>query len=257
MTVIIEEQDLHIDADEWKSVVGMGLKEDYLEQLVEEYLANGGQIQEVPPGVTAECFQVKISGFNVVDSAQASLRIKQRVARRSKADEELVTKLNDLLGHHVRKDMRKMLGISDGKLQRLLNDYFADDPRADASRASPNGRDEPETIARRVKEVQAAGVKGMSATIKAVGTSYPMMRRLIQMGMVKVEKTNRHQKALEQPGKIAELVARVEAAKAAGASGHQKVARAAHIGIERLRWLIDQGFVEVQAGRPGRKVTDA
>jgi len=44
MTQIIEEVEIHIAADEWRTVIGMGLKEDWLASKVDEYLANGGTI---------------------------------------------------------------------------------------------------------------------------------------------------------------------------------------------------------------------
>lgn len=51
---IQEKEEYIIEADAWSSVPGMKLKDDWLESLVYEYVANGGTIQHVAPGVISE-----------------------------------------------------------------------------------------------------------------------------------------------------------------------------------------------------------
>lgn len=195
MTMIIEEQELHIGADDWKQVVGMGLKEDFLEEMVQEFLARGGEIQVIPIGVATEALQAKISGYNVVDAAQANLRTQQRIARRSKQDERLVMKLEGILGNHARKELCEILHVSDGKLQRLLREYFHDDPRADDVREGVRDYSNPANLERWVMQVRAAqaqGVRGMWKTAKAANIGYDTLKVLIKKGLVKVDKLDRN-----------------------------------------------------------------
>ena len=187
---MIEEAEVVIEADEWKSVVGMGLREDWLAALVDDYVANGGTIQQVPIGASAD---VPVA-FNTVDGAHTNKQRSGRMNTIQKGDEKMVAIIEAHLGQCARDELMALLKCSDSKFQRLLNVYFHDDERADPYRAVPHGDYIQANHARFVKlinEVQARGVVGRSNVAKAAGIAYNTVNKMISMGLVDVPKVDR------------------------------------------------------------------
>src|SRR5690606_7752005 len=117
------------------------------------------------------------------------------LARQRKEDERLVMKLDGLLGDHARKELCALLKISDGKLQRLLKEYFHDDPRADSVREGVKDYSDPanqERLVMRVRAVQQEGVRGMRKTANAAGIAFDTLSMLCRKGLVHVDKLDRN-----------------------------------------------------------------
>src|SRR3546814_19351321 len=99
---MIEEADIHIEADEWMSVVGMGLRYDWLEYLVEEYVSSGGTIQRVPPGASAEV----PTPFNTVNREHTEIQRRGRMNTIQKGDEKMVAIIKEHLGLCAREELK-------------------------------------------------------------------------------------------------------------------------------------------------------
>lgn len=189
MTAIIEEEEITVEADEWRSVVGMKLKEDTLAALVDEYLAQGGQITVVEPGQTTGIIQQHYSAFNKTDQSYELIQRKKR--RMEDKDAKLVPEVDKILDRYTeltRTEMRKLLGLSSYTFTRILNTYFRQDPRhlkIDEAFLHRRALDQVE----RVKKAMAEGVTGRDAVAKAAGIGSHTLYRLIQDGMVWVPKS--------------------------------------------------------------------
>jgi hypothetical protein len=183
------EEEIRVEADEWKSVVGMGIREDWLESMVAEYVANGGAIQVVPQGASAE-----VPKFNTVDREHTEVQRRGRMNTIQKGDEKMVAIIEQHLGQCARDELMALLKCSDSKFQRLLNVYFHDDERADPYRAVPHGEyldRNTERFVKLIQEAQARGVVGRSNVAKAAGIAYNTVNKLVKKGLVDVPKVDR------------------------------------------------------------------
>lgn len=188
MTMIIEEQEIRIGADDWRSVVGMGIKEDTLASLVEEYLANGGTISTLETGKSSEIIQSQISGFNSVSSKHTDVIMQRRKRRQEKDDNSMIPKVDAMLNNYAtmtRADMCKALGISNDRLLRLLDIYFKGDPRVAELEHTYMRIKTAERVAR-VKEAQALGIEGRDAVARFCRMGTDVLRKLHEAGLVNV-----------------------------------------------------------------------
>lgn len=193
---MIEEVEVRVEADEWRSVVGMGIQEDWLESMVAEYVSSGGAIQYVPPGVSAEV----PAPFNTVDREHTEVQRRGRMNTVRKGDEKMVAIIDKHLGQCARDELMALIKCSDSKFQRLLNVYFHDDGRADPYRTVPHDEyieRHTERFVAAIKKAQADGIVGRSNVAKAARVSYATVNKLIKRGLVNVPRVNRAGKTID------------------------------------------------------------
>lgn len=192
MTQIIEEVEIHIAPDDWRSVIGMGLKEDWLADKVDEYLAKGGKITTIEPGVTTDIIQEVVSGFNTANSKHRDVVNERRAKQQEAADRAIIPKVDKALDNCYERTMAevaKSIKTSPGRLRRILALYFPDDPRQDQMSFGRTKTDtELRADAARVQALYDAGMTGWNRLHSAAGISYETMKKLHEKGYLNIPK---------------------------------------------------------------------
>lgn len=140
MTAFIEEAPIHISADAWAFLAGHPNPQEAadLEAKVQEYLAKGGAITEVPVGATADATSeidthiytlVATSKFGLDQHREHTAKARGAKLRR---DQHLAARIRAYLPAESRAGLAKALGVSDGLVRRIIRDYLADVPAAAA-----------------------------------------------------------------------------------------------------------------------------
>lgn len=179
MATIIEEPNIRVSPDDWllgaKVARPTNLREE-IEILMQQYLAAGGQVQEVTttaPRASAEPAPFNYDRLSGIQDQAVVSRRKRKLTERDHADAK---HLEQLLAEGVpRRGIAKALGCSDWRLQRLLRLFFADDPRADSMRAGDMADRKQAAELRqveRIKRVLAQGVQGISAVANAANVNH-------------------------------------------------------------------------------------
>ena len=192
MTQIIEEVEVHISPDDWRSVVGMGLKEDWLASKVDEFLASGGTIKQCEVGASTEILEKAYSGFNTVDSKHRDVVNSRRAKRQEAADRAIIPKVDKALDNCYERTMAEVakdIGISPGRLRRILILYFPDDTRQDAMAFGRTKTDtELRADAAKIQALYDSGITGWNRLYAAAGISYEVMKRLHDKGYLDIPK---------------------------------------------------------------------
>lgn len=194
MTQIIEVRETPIPADAWANYVPQipELDSGALNSLVDSFLAQGGAIVEVPPGVTAEPLDVKDmmdSDFTNADlytpeerAAYKAERAAKREHRLRAGDDKRVAAVRDQLPiAKCTKALAKATELSPHVLQRILRDYFADEPMADRFRALDRDQQVSLNEAALIAKIRIAlgnGVVGLGNVAKACGSSFTKVAEL-------------------------------------------------------------------------------
>lgn len=140
MTAFIEEAPIHIPADAWAFLAGHPNPQQAadLEAKVQEYLAKGGTITEVPIGATADTTGeidthlhtlVATSKFGLDQHREHTAKARWAKLRR---DQHLAARIRAYLPAESRAWLAKTLGVSDGLVCRIIRDYLSDVPAATA-----------------------------------------------------------------------------------------------------------------------------
>lgn len=192
MTQIIEEVDIHISPDDWRSVVGMGLKDDWLTSKVEEFLASGGTIQQCEIGARSDAVQKAISGFNTVNSTHSGEVVSRRAKRQEASDRSMISKVDKALNHCkdlTIKEVAERLDIGVGRLRRILALYFPDDTRQDQMSFGRYKTDEElRAHAAQIQAMYDSGITGWNNLYRGAGISYNVMKRLHDKGYLNIPK---------------------------------------------------------------------
>ena len=117
------------------------IQQSELDILQAEFLAKGGQVQEIPRGVSSESikFNNRIvlganprSPFNKEERERHAKAADERLRNRAqRGDDEWVAKIAvNLPACSTARELYKACGCSPDKLERLLRTHFADDEKA-------------------------------------------------------------------------------------------------------------------------------
>lgn len=192
MTQIIEEVEVHISPDDWRSVVGMGLKEDWLASKVDEFLASGGTIKHCEVGASTEILEKAYSGFNTVDSKHRDVVNSRRAKRQEAADRSMIGKVDKALNNckdRTAKELAEELGISVGRFHRILALYFPDDTRQDQmSFGRYKTEKQLKEHAAQIQALYDGGMTGWNNLYRTAGISYSVMKRLHDKGYLSIPK---------------------------------------------------------------------
>lgn len=161
---------------------------DELQRQVDEFLAQGGTIQEFEPGETAVPINQPLWSFPVGKAAapspikriQAQARRKaiQAVRGDQRSDAELVAELDPLLGTaKTTKELHTTIGCSCNLLQRLLHMYYPNDSRADRYRAK-NRIDHAMEQAAQIRALLKEGQAGIANIARLMNTD---RKRVLQL----------------------------------------------------------------------------
>lgn len=156
--------------------------------MVRDYLAHGGQIQEVPPGVCAEA-ETRLLG--VIPTTQFSKaehlsHMAPAERRKSKRDAHLVAQIAQLLPVPNRAAISKTLGISDDLTKRLLLEHFGQEARD----LLESRFDDAPALAR-VRQAMAGGAVGYLTICERAGVHYATLKRLESKYRLKITKAMR------------------------------------------------------------------
>lgn len=192
MTQIIEEVEIHIAPDDWRSVIGMGLKEDWLASKVDEFLANGGTIKQCAVGEGTDILDKANSGFNTVNSLHRDVVNERRAKRQEAADRAMIPKVDKALNNckdRTAKELAEELDISVGRFHRILALYFPDDPRQDQMSFGRYKTDKQlKEHAAHIQALYDGGMTGWNNLYRAAGISYAVMKRLHEKGYLNIPK---------------------------------------------------------------------
>lgn len=183
MTQLLEEREIHIPADAWASLAPMAPPAP-LDDMVAQFLAQGGQIHQVAPGVTA----APLTDFTrTATSPSARYTPEQQMAhvivkaeKRQRAmragDPEAVALIDRMLPTATSaRAIADALFCTESKLHRLLREYFAEDPRANRFRHKDRETqmaDYERELVAKIKQAVADGIKGMTPIANHCGTSF-------------------------------------------------------------------------------------
>lgn len=189
MTQIIEVRDTPIPADAWANYIPQipELDSGSLNSLVDAFIAQGGKINAIPAGVTADATigSVPSTGELYSPDERAAHRAERAAKREShihSGDEQLVAMIRPLLASIVNgKALANAVNVSHSKLQRILRDHFANEPLADRFRHQD--RDQQVTLneAALVAKIRIAlgnGVVGVGPVAKYCGSSFTKVAEL-------------------------------------------------------------------------------
>jgi hypothetical protein len=176
---ILEEIDTHIPADAW-AMLTRSAPPPMLDDMVAQFLANGGQIHQVDPGVTAVIatdFTQAINPKSKFTPQEQVAYVNAKATERSnsyrKGDAEAVATIASILPTALSAAaLTSALGCSADKMQRLLREHFADDPLADRFRAKDRdqrNREREEELVPAIRAAIASGLVGVYAIAKAIG----------------------------------------------------------------------------------------
>lgn len=139
---IAYKSDNQIPADAWATSIGaldrLGGERDQLSQMMADFLANGGQIQQVEQGATRTPLSDPQPTTPHVGTrytiAERLAHEEQNAARKTPAavaDAPSIAAVRQHLDAAASaRDLARLCGVSSCKLQRLLRSYFADDATA-------------------------------------------------------------------------------------------------------------------------------
>lgn len=196
MTAFIEETPIHIPADAWAFLAGHPNPQQAadLEAKVQEYLAKGGTITEVPVGATADATSeidthiytlVATSKFGLDQHREHTAKARGAKLRR---DQHLAARIRAYLPTDNRSGLAKALGVSDGLVCRIIRDHLSEVPEAMALLES---RLDDAPKLKRVQEVLAKGVKGVANVCAQAGVGYKTLYKLERKYGLKVPRTHR------------------------------------------------------------------
>lgn len=207
MTMIIEELDWEIAADEWAEAEPRCPRKESeaLAELVAEYLEAGGTITVCDPQQShtfthRETLNSLFDTKNVAWSLKDTYTLEQRAAHQKRKADRLrsnqmatdkvdVPKVDAALGVGFvnRSAMVDYLGMSNDKVCRLLAVYFADDPRAEGmqrvDRDTKASQRDARYIARIKEEYAKGGILHKTDLLRRVGggLSDVGLNRLLRM----------------------------------------------------------------------------
>ena len=192
MTQIIEEVDIYIAPDDWRSVVGMGLKEDWLADKVDEYLASGGTIKQCAAGETTDLIQKVVSGFNTANTQHRDVVNERRAKQQEAADRKAISKIEKVLDHCYDKNVKEvaaMAGMSQARFIRVTKLYFKDDQRLLGIRDGRyKSQAELAELAAKVQALYDGGLTGWHRLYTAAGIGYQTMVKLHDLGLLNIPK---------------------------------------------------------------------
>lgn len=203
MTAFIEETPIHIPADAWAFLAGHPNPQEAadLEAKVQEYLAKGGAITEVPPGVSADTTG-EIDAYAHTVARNSKFSLGEHMTHTSKAREakikrdlHLAARIRAYLPTDNRSGLAKALGVSDGLVCRIIRDHLSDVPEAMALLES---RFDDGPALKRVQAVLAEGVKGVANVCAQAEVSYKTLCKLERKYGLKVPRTHRTAREAEQ-----------------------------------------------------------
>lgn len=193
MTMIIEELDWQIDADEWADAEPRCPRKDSeeLAAMVAEYLAAGGAITYCEPTqihsfTHRETLNALFDAKNTAWSLKDTFTLEERAAHQKRKHDRLrktrmaedkndVPKLDAALniGFINRSALVTHLGMSNDKVCRLLAVYFAEDPRAEGmqrvDRDTKKSQQDAKWVARIKEEFDKGDIKHKTDLRKRVG----------------------------------------------------------------------------------------
>lgn len=205
-------------ADAWaeNQVTGHAPEELDLNALVDQFLRNGGKIQEVAQGATAQglngAASFNTSFFSTANVPEEKTKKRAEIQRNVHAkmnerhyagDAKLVERLGSLLDRQPpRREILETIGMSDDRMQRLLRTYFKDDRRADPYRKQTHetrhSLDNPRD-ASLCETVRSHLQKGytLTQTSQLTGLSAPTIRRIVSK--YKLEVKARRKSVVQEP----------------------------------------------------------
>lgn len=166
-----------------------GVKHSDLDKLMTDFIAKGGSVKEIPPGVSGEPTKFNNRVLNG-STPQSPFNISERQAhadkadadiRRRKAAEDAPTILKVAEGLKTAptaRDLRAHAGISSDKLQRILSTYFSDNDQAKPFIKRPRGERE-ETIRQRYPVLRKS--MSLSKCAEALRVNCKELRRIVAL----------------------------------------------------------------------------
>jgi len=191
MTAFIEETPIHIPADAWAFLAGHPNPQEAadLEAKVQEYLAKGGTITEVPVGATADATsEIDTHIYTLVATSKFGLdqhREHTAKARGAKLhrDQHLAARIRAHLPAESRAWLAKTLGVSDGLVCRIIRDYLADVPAAAALLEPRCNR---EAVLAKVQQAIAEGVVGYYNICEYADVSYGTLKKMEKLHRLEI-----------------------------------------------------------------------
>ncbi len=188
--VEIVEPDVTVPADAWAMcfVAAHPEQSAELEMLIQDYLAHGGRIHEVPSG-TCSAPEAKLLG--VIPTTQFSKaehlnHMAPAERRKSKRDAKLVEQIAQLLPVPNRAAISKALGISDDLTKRLLMEHFSEEARDLLESRFDDG-----PALARVRQAIADGAVGYLTICERACVHYATLKRLESKYRLKITKAAR------------------------------------------------------------------
>lgn len=181
MTAFIEEAPIYIPGDAWAHYTAAGKQTEAqeLDSLVQQYLTQGGSITELPAGATSDesvtaglRAQLSTSQFTAEEHIAHTTKRRRRATLKDLA---LVAHIEALLPADTRAALVKAVGISDGKLVRLMRDHLSHKPEVQALLAS---RWDSDAKLDKVREALDIGLQGYEKIRKYAGISYNHLKKL-------------------------------------------------------------------------------
>ena len=183
---------MHIPADAWAQCFVAAHPEHSaeLETLTRDYLAHGGEIHEVEPGVcTGVNKSEKLLGVIPVTKFSRDEHLTHMAPadrRKSKRDEALVARIAAMLPVPNRAALTKALGISDDLTRRLLAEHFGDE----AAYLLESRFDDAPAL-KRVRQAMADGAIGYLNICEIACVHYATLKRLESKYRLKITKAKR------------------------------------------------------------------
>lgn len=179
MPQLIEDTEVFIPADAWATLTPPAPPAP-IDDMVAAFLAAGGKIHQVDPGVSA----TDVSGVRVLtmpstkfDAHQQLAHATAKASKRSRqaraGDLEAVALVKAMLPTASSAvAIANALYCTEDKLQRLLREYFADEPMADRFRRldrDARNKEVEDQVVPAVRKAIADGMVGIYAIAKHVG----------------------------------------------------------------------------------------
>lgn len=177
--LIEDEVQVYIPADAWANSIVPGPidKAAELDAMVRDYLAAGGCIHQIAPGISADgdCKidkrLVRVVGVSQFSASEHMAHAAGKERRNTKRDAELVARIAELLDTPNRALLAKTLGVSDGLVKRLLQEHYPDSPLL-------HERFDDGPALARVRQLIAEGVTGYVNICKGANVCYKTLKRL-------------------------------------------------------------------------------
>lgn len=194
MTFIIEDEgDDGISGDDWSGIVCCPRERVRLdlERKIAEFQISGGQIVEVAAGIMSNS-NANFNSSMITNSGSrfSSEEIRAYADRKSKklnnkirsGDAESVELLKVYLDNATSSlSLAAQIGCSVDRMQRLLSEYFPEDPRADKFRHKDRDKkkaDNEAVLAEKIKLAIASGVAGKTPICRVVHASLASVTRV-------------------------------------------------------------------------------